>query len=228
MRKDYTLKLTGMLAAIVASSVLLQGCLAAAIPMAIGAQAFTTYKAVQLTTGKGEAQIGFERESYSTPEKASLAKIHSLAIMPLSAHDTELEVSMAETLSAAGTFQVITPSKVLQSRSEGIDTINFNALTREERTDVIRSICRDLDADGLVYSRLVGSETSSNIWSFSRPNAVYQIEMTIYSSLEDRVIVVDKIKAKIVVGGNSNMADPNEVDRIVGAAMGERIQSAVR
>ena len=52
--------------------------------------------------------------------------------------------------------------------------------------------------------------------------------MTIYSNLEDRVIVVDEIKAKIVLGGNSNMGDMNEINRIIGVAMGERIQRAMK
>jgi len=228
MHKNCIFKLYGTLGAIVASSILLQGCLAAAIPLVIGAQAFTSYKTIQLTTGDGEAQIGFERETYTQEEKAALAQIRSIAIMPLSADDTALEVAMAETLSAAGTFQVITPSMVLQSQSTGIGTINFNTLTSNEKTDVIRRLCRDLDADGLVYACLIGSEVNTNIWSFSRPNAVYQIEMAIYSSQEDRIIVIDKIKARIVVGGNKNMTDMREADRIFGVAMGERIQSAVR
>ena len=228
MHKNHIRKLYGTLGAIVASSILLQGCLVAAIPLLIGAQAFTTYKTIQLTTGDGEVQIGFERETYTPEEMTALSQMRSIAIMPLSADDTALEVAMAETLSAAGTFQIITPSMVLQSQSTGIGAINFNTLTNNEKADVIHRLCRDLGADGLVYARLIGSEVNTNTWSFSRPNAVYQIEMAIYSSQEDRIIVIDKIKARIVVGGNSNMTDMREADRVLGVAMAERIQGAVQ
>lgn len=221
-------KLYSTLGVVVASAILLQGCLAAAIPLAIGAQAFTTYKTIQLTTGDGEVQIGFERETYTPEEKASLAQIHSMAIMPLSADDTALEVAMAEAFTTSGAFQVVTPSKVLQSRSTSVGSVNFDALTSSEKSDVIRKLCTELDADGLVYARLVGSEVSTNTWSFSRPNAVFKVEMNIFSRQADRVIVIDNISAKIVVGGNSNMADMREADRVLGVAMAERIQSALQ
>lgn len=227
MHKNCILKLYGTLGAIVASSILLQGCVAAAIPLALGASTFGAYKSYQLSTGGGEVQITFERETYTPEEKAALAQIRSMAIIPLSA-DAALEVAMAETLSTAGTFQVITPSMVLQKQSTSIDATNFNTLTNSEKTDVIRSLCRDLDVDGLVYARLVGSEVNTNMWSFSRPNMAYQIEMNIFSSREDQIIIFDKIKAKIVMGGGRVTTDMSEANRVLGGAMAERIQSAVQ
>lgn len=226
--KNRICNMYGILGVLVAFSVLLQGCLAAAIPLALGAQAFTAYKTIQLTTGEGEVQIGFKRETYTPEEKTALAQIRSLAILPLSSEDTVMEVSMAETLSKAGRFEVITPATVLSSQSKGIGAVNFNALTQTEKSDVIRRMCKDLNADGLVFANLVGSEISTNAWSFSRPNTTYTIEMNIYSSQKDRIIIVDNIQARIVIGGSKNMTDAREADRILGAALAERIQTAAQ
>ena len=214
-------------AIVVALSMTLQGCVAAAIPLALGVSGYATFKTIQLSTGEGEVQVGFEREVYTAEERNALAQVHSLAIFPLSADDTELEVAMAEKLSANGSLQIITPSVVLQTQGKGVGSTNFNALTRDEKTDVIRELCRDLDADGLVYVQLVGSSVNQNTWSFSRPNMAYQIEMVVFSSLDDRVIIVDKIKAKIVVAGSSTTS-VSEADRILGAALAERIQNERR
>lgn len=212
---------------ILAGSIGLSGCLAAAVPVmmavsaaGVAASGFGLFKTVQTTTG-GAVRIGFgSADEKDVPPPDPLPAGRKVAIWP----GDEKEVKLAERLSGTGRFDVTSPSAVARTLASRDIPVDFRQLTASEQADGFQQVCRAHQVDLVLAAKDEGTSTSSNFFSFNRANITQTFSLSAYDCRSGQVGWRDRMAVVMEMGGQTPAA--GEVATIAGEAWAERLLDA--
>jgi hypothetical protein len=210
--------------ATVATILMLQGCVAAALPLLAAASfasvaigGFSIFKSVQMTTG-GSANIQFSDVVLSAEDKQHLAAFTSPTVWP----ENEGEAYLASRLESSASFSsVITPSTAARALEDLDIDRNTNLLTEAERRKIFGEVCDHVGADAMIAVRDLGSETTANAWSFKRASQTFRGLVTVYSRKADRVILTTEVVLQVDLG--SDFPNEQELMKVTGEAIAEKL-----
>lgn len=214
--------------AVVAVTLGLGGCVAAAVPILMAATVagyavtgFALFKTVQTSTG-GAVRIGFgSAEGADAPPPAMpLPAAGSIAVWP----GDEKEVEFADRLSATGRFQITSPSAVARTLSARDIPTNMNHLTIAERAEAYETVCRAHGVDLVFIAKDEGTSSESNIFSLRRANLTQTYDLEAYDCRTGSIAWSDRMAVVYEVGGSTPPA--GEIAAIAGQAWAERVLEA--
>lgn len=186
---------------------LLSGCIMAALPLLMAANAgivaHSVTKAVQMSTD-GDVEMAIGENEVVGKDKLVLSKISKLAIWP-----DEGMVFVADELEKSRAFTLIaTPSKTGMVIIESGFSSNIKGLTYSEKMMAFKTVCEKTGAEAVVVFEDLGQETNMRMWSFSRSSMDFKGKIVIFELQSDQIIFSSITEMKINMGGGS----PNQRD----------------
>jgi len=210
--RDQAARFTGAaMAVLLAFS--LSGCIAAAIPLAIAAEAavvgvtgFGIYKTVQTASGSS-FQVAFPGKDGKATMPPPLPVVRRVAVWP----GDEGDVRFAEHLAKSGRFDVTPPSTVSVMLTNAKIASSLKLLTEQEQTKAFQSVCKETNAELIFASRDLGQTADANVFSLSRSNVTARADLLGFSCAKNAVVWRDQIALIMEVGGSQpSSAEMNE------------------
>ncbi len=192
-------------------AILLQGCMAAALPMIVAGGAIGVggiYKSIQLSTG-GSIEVAIDTDKISNEQKDKFNRINSIAVWP---EKTNSAVIFSETLAESGRFKVISPLQVSTALRDLNLSDDLTQMNSQETKDAFSKVCLKTRTDSIISSKAIGGGSNSNIFSFDRANITKNFIVTIYGKNSNANILTFPVSIKILLGGSSPSSE--EIARI--------------
>lgn len=206
----------------------LSGCvaLAAAAPLiSVGMAAFSgfeAYKTIQLAGGSS-VEIEFPGKDGKTAPPERLPSAKRVAVWP----GDPINVQFAQKLEQSGRYRIVGPATVAADLANAKLPTDLNQMMDQERDSAFASACRSTGADLLFAAQSQGTQTNSNVLSFSSANVTSKVALFGYSCSAHAVVWQDEMQLVVSVGSGSTPSDA-ALAQAAGDAWADRVIQAAR
>lgn len=212
------------LPAAVCAALLLAGCVAAipAVMMAstaavVGGTAFGIYKVVQLESGGGKVEVGFQRPLPEGGPREAARSLRRIAVWPTSNENAYL----AERLARQPALTVISPTRIRELMADRKEVLSLKGLLESERAELFRLACRRAAVDAVYFAEATGQGYDANTFSLDQPKVTYGFQHGLYDCQGRAFRLLEAGQVQIAVGGA--MPASGEVERAANGVVAERL-----
>ncbi len=224
MGQDVYWRRSTPVAAVFCLSLGLSGCIAAIPLIAYGSMAvegFMAYKTVQTASG-GSVEIKFPGKDGKTAPAEPIAPVARIAVWP----GSEAEVRFTERLQSSGKFtSVVSPAAVSAILTDTKTPADLSQLTDTEQSGAFDTVCRHTHADFVFAAHAHPASTDANVFSFSRPNATFKVDLFGYSCAQHQIAWRDLLL--LIINAGTSSASSSEMLQAGGDAWADRVFEAM-